>query len=590
MTRLILIAAAIFCGFSPRAHGQMTFQPEEPRWGEEITLELRDTVESELRFDQEIFANLQVFLEDGSTVSACVPFEREKDRWEARYSAPENAKFIRALPVTRQSVGTEMRTSIALYRPDGQAARGATLMKKFQLGIRQTDSLVKEELRIYPDNHYAYFDRWLVAQAMRKKNLNERIEADLNQLQGKEKTAAWYYAMVMGRMMQGREKESANHILELFNTHPNSPVILEAYNGYNYQAFRQQIKGEGPDKVKRAMLENIEARPEFKFWRDISIMYLLTQNDEFPLASLETILQSWLEAEPGNPIPHHFLAKGYLAQDAEYLSGLKHAQAAVNGFLKGENRFFSDPQNAYGKRFLPESCRIGAALAEKAEAFGSALSLAQLGQELQTEFNESLYLLEGRLWDTLGRYDRAEEPLLTAWKKGSDKAEIRLQSIYAKQNGDSTGFTAYLRQQSTAQKGEEAPAFKATTLSGEEISLKDLRGKIVVLNFWYIGCAPCEVEIPSLNKLVEKYGEKEEVVFLAFALNDAKTLDSYLEKKPFKYQIIPRSHQIAKQYGVEGYPTHYIINRQGEMVRKMVGGNDTRHADIEPIIERLLKI
>ena len=86
--------------------------------------------------------------------------------------------------------------------------------------------------------------------------------------------------------------------------------------------------------------------------------------------------------------------------------------------------------------------------------------------------------------------------------------------------------------------GATAQPFTATDLEGTTFTLDELKGKVVVINFWFVACKPCVEEIPELNELVEKYEEKD-VVFLSFALDNEKRLNSFLEKTPFKYHIFP---------------------------------------------------
>jgi thiol-disulfide isomerase/thioredoxin len=63
--------------------------------------------------------------------------------------------------------------------------------------------------------------------------------------------------------------------------------------------------------------------------------------------------------------------------------------------------------------------------------------------------------------------------------------------------------------------GCEAPEFDVVAVDGKRLKLSALKGKVVVLNFWFIGCAPCIAELPALNKLVDEY-KGEDVVFIAF--------------------------------------------------------------------------
>lgn len=124
---------------------------------------------------------------------------------------------------------------------------------------------------------------------------------------------------------------------------------------------------------------------------------------------------------------------------------------------------------------------------------------------------------------------------------------------------------------------KDAPNFSAKDLNGKKIDLEKLKGKIVVLNFWYLGCVPCLTEIPRLNKLVEVYKDKD-VVFIAFTEDTAKKLKPFLKKHPFEYRIIPDSLKLIGQYGVRIgneslmlYPTHILIDQEGKIESRVAG-------------------
>ncbi|MDA2924796.1 TlpA family protein disulfide reductase [Acidobacteria bacterium AH-259-L09] len=132
-----------------------------------------------------------------------------------------------------------------------------------------------------------------------------------------------------------------------------------------------------------------------------------------------------------------------------------------------------------------------------------------------------------------------------------------------------------------------APAFAATSLAGDEFTLSTLRGKVVVLNFWFIDCPPCRVEIPVLNKLVDQF-EGKEVVFLAFARDDADRLRSFLRQTEFKYEVIPNSAEVVKNFSVKTFPTHIVIDQEGNIEFVSYGGGAHVHEVLTPPIKRLL--
>lgn len=135
-----------------------------------------------------------------------------------------------------------------------------------------------------------------------------------------------------------------------------------------------------------------------------------------------------------------------------------------------------------------------------------------------------------------------------------------------------------------------APAFSATDLSGKTYKLDELKGKTVVLNFWFIGCKPCVMEMPHLNKLVEKYG-KEEVVFIAFALDNKAALEKFLLKKTFKYNIIPDAGRIAQEtYKVNSFPTSIIIDKKGFVQDYLIGYSEDVEEKLVAFIDKSLQV
>ena len=109
--------------------------------------------------------------------------------------------------------------------------------------------------------------------------------------------------------------------------------------------------------------------------------------------------------------------------------------------------------------------------------------------------------------------------------------------------------------------GNKLPNFRFTDLKGTRYNLKELTGKVIVLNFWFINCGPCRQEIPDLNKLVLKYKDNPNVVFLAVALDSRADVKEFLKKTPFLYNIKENGSYLTESYGVKGYPTHVVLDQ-----------------------------
>jgi peroxiredoxin len=138
--------------------------------------------------------------------------------------------------------------------------------------------------------------------------------------------------------------------------------------------------------------------------------------------------------------------------------------------------------------------------------------------------------------------------------------------------------------------GSIAPEFSGTDLNGHAIDLKALKGKTVILNFWFTSCAPCIQEIPELNDLVAKYKDDSSVVFLAVTYNSLSDVKAFLKHKDFKFNILAGRADIIKQYGISGYPTSLVIDKSGNVTFSLTTYDGTNVAQLDGVIRALKKI
>ncbi len=113
--------------------------------------------------------------------------------------------------------------------------------------------------------------------------------------------------------------------------------------------------------------------------------------------------------------------------------------------------------------------------------------------------------------------------------------------------------------------GTAAPAFELTDLNGKSYALAALRGKVVVLNFWFIKCPYCVAEMPELKQLSADYRANPNVVFLSLAREPADRLRRYVAAKgDFGFAVLPLLPDMARSYGITGYPTTVVIDQNGQ--------------------------
>jgi cytochrome c biogenesis protein CcmG/thiol:disulfide interchange protein DsbE len=126
---------------------------------------------------------------------------------------------------------------------------------------------------------------------------------------------------------------------------------------------------------------------------------------------------------------------------------------------------------------------------------------------------------------------------------------------------------------------EKAPDFTLKDLSGNEVSLKDYRGQIVLLDFWATWCVPCRKSIPELVELRKKYKSKDWVIF-GLAIDDPESWDDkYVadfakNRMKINYTVLRAGKKVIRDYlGVEpvGIPFLVFIDRQGMIADKVIG-------------------
>jgi peroxiredoxin len=120
--------------------------------------------------------------------------------------------------------------------------------------------------------------------------------------------------------------------------------------------------------------------------------------------------------------------------------------------------------------------------------------------------------------------------------------------------------------QKIPQEGARMPQFTVTTLDGKTVDSADLKGKVIVLSFWFIGCPACMEMEPKLNAFKAKFADRNDVVFLAMTPDPAANVKKYLAKAKFDYiqGVEAKTAMEPFVYGV--YPKNIVIDRTGKIV------------------------
>lgn len=144
------------------------------------------------------------------------------------------------------------------------------------------------------------------------------------------------------------------------------------------------------------------------------------------------------------------------------------------------------------------------------------------------------------------------------------------------------------RQGENSLAGKPAPQF-VFAINNKLTSLRDLRGNIVVVNFWATWCPPCVEETPSLNALQRRISSRGGTILGISVDEDQNAYDSFLKQQHVTYpNLRDPSKKIAISYGTSIYPETYIIGRDGKIARKIIGPQNWDSPELIAYLDTLL--
>ena len=134
----------------------------------------------------------------------------------------------------------------------------------------------------------------------------------------------------------------------------------------------------------------------------------------------------------------------------------------------------------------------------------------------------------------------------------------------------------------------KAPNFKATASDGSTVELKQLKGKVVVVNYWATWCGPCRQEIPGFIDVYKQYkGKGLEIVGVSLDQNGWEVVKPYMTKAKINYPVVLPDDVLKSKYGViNAIPTTFFVDKEGNLVDSHVGYMDKE--DFEKKIKGLL--
>jgi peroxiredoxin len=134
------------------------------------------------------------------------------------------------------------------------------------------------------------------------------------------------------------------------------------------------------------------------------------------------------------------------------------------------------------------------------------------------------------------------------------------------------------------------PQFELQNIAGGSLKSEDLQGKVTVLDFWATWCEPCLAEIANYNRLKQKYeGRDVQIVGVTVQSGSAKEITAKVKELRVKYSVVLGDDNLELAFGgVIGYPTTFLIAKDGTIFKKYLGAPPSKEQDLDKQIEALL--
>ena len=298
-----------------------------------------------------------------------------------------------------------------------------------------------------------------------------------------------------------------------------------------------------------------------------------------------------------------FLEKGYYKEAAELF------RKARDVAFKAKTTNRNDPGAAFTAIGYPGYSRSLVTALMKLKNYDEALPYAK-------EMYDSSKTIDGQISETYAlalmgvkQDQRAFEIIDQAVQAGAGTQEMKnaLKLLYPKIKGSSEGYDAYIANinKLLAEKIRKdvakqiinlpAPNFVLKDVDGNTVSLEDLKGKVVVLDFWATWCAPCKKSFPAMKMAMERLKDHPNVRFLYIHTmerdsNATASARKYVTENKFPFQVLmdlknqAGVNEVVSSYKVSGIPTKFIIDPQGNIRFRVLGFSGGEDAAVEEVV------
>ncbi|MEE1943764.1 TlpA disulfide reductase family protein [Pedobacter sp. KR3-3] len=589
------------CAFTLPSMAQVSqVLPSRPSAGDTIRLSYDQTsATAKLKGTWPIYARITRYLQDGSVKKQHLTLNNIEGRLQTSFVLPKETASFKVDFYTLNKDDEPAGENRLVYEKDsGKPVKGAYLDSFFS---DKVDSLFRLEIAGHPDHYYAYARMMNVVAMIKypesgKAQINSFLQ-DLERLAVQHaearNDAGFMAANCVGLAKTNRLKEAKAYLYQLLDQYPTKAETAFAFSIYNYENYKAsnlQLEEDVRAKLKMIYIDY----PNAAICADANAFEYLRTDAGIPTNFFEKVIQPLLTTDQlpyyalGN-LPELYISRNEKLDTAKQLlrDAIKRFQ---DGNIQHQFRLNNGHYQMYVSNLLLDLAKVNALQRDFQEAvvhLSAAIQVVE-GHSAEGNFMPEMLKQRAKSFEALGQLNLALEDYKRLYQIGEANVAQDLERLYPLCNVKQQTFADFLAalKAKGGQPKAQNPAinFTGTDMQGNKVSLSDLKGKIVVVNIWGIGCGPCIAEMPELNKLVKEYANRKEVVFLAITADPKANLLKFFKTKKFDYKVINQVANVAEIFYTNALPVHVVIGKDGAIINRSIGAR----ADIKTYLKSVI--
>ncbi|WP_338769344.1 TlpA disulfide reductase family protein [Bernardetia sp. ABR2-2B] len=581
---------------------------------EEVTVyAIKDSIHID---SDSLFFHVDVFRQDMSYIKGYVPIIDGK----AKFTVPKDAALLMGYfySMNDRSATTYIRR---VHNKDGKIARNA-YQNAYTSYVNKEN--LQKELSNYSDNmmayaNYAYYlaegySLGRVSDTLFKKEVKEALRKVQKNADNKKADDLAALSMLYAHNQQF--DKSKELLYRLLSDYPNSNFLNRAFSIYNYsyslhndknddffmESFRQTVGKYHP----RSPLGRGDMHGEYSnnkwiikgYYKDEDII----ANNNYNFKYMDSTSEYWISANIG----------AYLNQK-DYVSAKKWATFLLQEAKKGKWLHDAPLYKKERKHLFGKDINTSVAFSyywlsyveTKFKEFESALShvdsalyfsKARKNEKFLVYFYRTQLERKVFLQKQLNQDDEALKTYETLYRETEEESVLDSMKVLFNETEQEKNFESYVQdlkervENKTKEPKQLASNFSMKDMNNNEINLSDLKGQVVVMNFWANYCSPCIAEIPLLNEFWRET-KMQDITFLAATTNTPNEVTRFAEqqKEMFGFSVLPNAKELSKSYDIGSLPTTVIINKKGEIVHQEFGFSGNIDKLKQVVLEELKK-